>query len=165
MTKKETKLNATLRRHLLSIAKGFANDQKINSNRQRDVRISRAKDKYIEEHSTKELNKLFKQWSQLKLDLKSKEDELDQACNATGLRFCSSGFYIAYDKENEIVRKVDLNSDVQWDVILSTVALKLELCNTYEEAKDLIEQVTGANVDSMITTIIPPNLQLTNNNN
>ena len=108
---------------------------------------------------------MFKQWSQLKLSLKSKEDELNQACNSAGLRFCSSGFYIAYDKEGEIVRKVDANSDVQWDVILSTVALKLELCPTYEEAKALIEQVTGANVDSMITTIIPPNLQLTNNNN
>ena len=165
MTEKETKLNATLRRHLLSIAKGFANDQKINSNKQRDIKIEKAKDKCIEENVTEDLNKSLNEWIQLKTKASQVEKKLELLANGKGLRLTSYGFYIGYEKANELERKVDMNANIKWDVILSTIALKLELCNTYEEAKDLIEQVTGANVDSMITTIIPPNLQLTNNNN
>jgi len=158
------KLNSAIKKHLLKIAEGFAKDQKVNTTKQRELKIDQYKARFVEENTTTELKDLHVKLYQTKELLRSLEQELDSKASAAGLRQGASGFWVGYSTANEIERKVDLNANIQWDVILSTVALKLELCNTYEEAKQLIEDVTGANVGTMITTIIPPNMQLTNDN-
>lgn len=158
------KLNSAIKKHLLKIAEGFAKDQKVNTTKQRELKIEQQKNKFVEDNATQELKDLHTKLYKTKDSIRKLEQELDDKVSEKGLRQGSNGFWVSYSKANEIERKVDANANIQWDVILSTVALKLELCTTYEEAKQLIEDVTGANVDTMITTIIPPNMQLTNNN-
>jgi len=175
------KINAPIKKHLFKIAEAFAKDQMIGSRDHFQKTLDNEIEKFernnkidLTEHIKKyqELNNTYQKAitsvNEYKAVIEKELNEHGLMINSIYTSSKSPEIHISVlvndDQKKKIKDRINYNSNIQWDVILSTVALKLELCSTYEEAKQLIEDVTGANVDTMITTIIPPNMQLTNNN-
>lgn len=161
--KTETKLTSQIKKHLMGIATSFANNQKVNSEKAYDQAFERAAEAIIQKSMTKEMEENLKKIGNLEQKLSAARQKMHDLVQNTDLEYGSyrsNPLVLKREVVNKIKSKLDSNRNIQWDVILSSVALRIELCQSYDEAKEIIKEVTGADVESMVTTIIPPQFRL-----
>ncbi len=148
-----TKLTKDKRYFLQRLVENFKIDQRFILAQNREESFNKQVEDFLKENITVEMESKLEELNIAADRCNKIKKELDYLLGQIGVDYVGIdgklSFQISYNTRKSIEEKLD-KPEIDWDKAASSMLLKLEACDTEEQAKKVLKRITNISVEKLI---------------
>jgi len=148
-----TKLTKDKRYFLQRLVENFKIDQRLILAQNKEESFNRQIEDFLKKSTTVEMKSKLEELNIATDKCNKIKKELDYLLGQIGIDYVridgKLSFQTSYDTRKSIKEKLD-KPEINWDKAASAILLKLEACDTEEQAKKVLRRITNISVEKLI---------------